>query len=77
MLTTDDQLIYCLLLGRSKQYAPKKQLFVKKGSWQQENWGDRKRTRHLPPPKSRQQEVCIVTFLQDYIFIIDFSWLCH
>ena len=44
--------------GRSKQqYAPKKQSFVKKGSWQQDNWSERKKARHVPPSKSRQQEV--------------------
>ena len=68
MLTRDDLLVLCLLpLGRSKQYAPKKQLFVKKGSWQQENWGERKRTRHFPPSKGRQPEVCIATFIQNCI----------
>ena len=44
-----------------------KQLFVKKGSWQQENWGERKRTRHFPPSKGRQPEVCIATFIQNCI----------
>lgn len=48
-----------LLTGRPKQYVQKKQSVVKKGSWQQENWGERKRTRHLPLSKSRQQEVKI------------------
>lgn len=45
--------------GRSKQYVTKKQTVIKKGSWQQENYGERKRTRHLPPPKSKQQEMVV------------------
>jgi len=45
-------------LGRPKQYAQRKQPVVKKGSWQQDDNLCGRRTRYLPPPRGRQEEVC-------------------
>ena len=59
-------LLFCCLLhvgclGRPKQYAHRKQPAVKRGSWQQDdNWCGR-RTRYLPPPRGKQEEVSLIT----------------
>jgi len=64
---------YAFTLGRPKQYGHRKHLVVKKGSWQQDdNWCGRK-TRYLPPPRSRQEEVCFGKCLDLQLSLCIFS----